>query len=493
VSAAATGPARVDPPWDLDAWRVQARIALRAGVAPELMAWGDALDADLFAAPATATAPGVPPPATRPPSATARVPRDFLDLAETVLAHRDAARHALLYRLLWRIVHGEPGLLGDPLDPDVHRARVLEKSVRRDLHKMKAFVRFRAVPGEAEAFVAWFEPEHHILDLVSGFFLRRFAGMRWAILTPYRSVAWDGEGLAFGPGAHRADAPGDDAGEALWRAYYANIFNPARLNPRMMRQEMPQKYWKHLPETALLPGLLRDAGARVRDMAARDAEAPRKPAMVARGIASAPAMPPPVRRGAAEVADLADLRDATRACRDCPLWQPATQAVPGEGPSDARILLLGEQPGDEEDLRGRPFVGPAGRLLDRALAELGLDRGAMFVTNAVKHFKFTRGGKVRLHAKASPSEQRACRQWLERELELLQPERVVCLGATALGAMLGTGARLTDLRGQWMAMPNGARLMATVHPAWVLRQPGEAAQAEAYRGFVADLALLRQA
>jgi probable DNA metabolism protein len=492
VSADATGRARgarVDPPWDLGAWRAQARAALRAGIAPEAMAWDDALDAGLFAAPASDPTAAAKPKA----AATVRVPRDFLDLAETVLAHREPGRHALLYRLLWRIAHGEPGLLGDPLDPDVHRARVLEKSVRRDLHKMKAFVRFRAVPGEDEAFVAWFEPEHHILDLVSGFFMRRFAGMRWAILTPYRSAAWDGQALAFGPGAHRADAPGEDAGESLWRAYYANIFNPARLNPRMMRQEMPQKYWKHLPEAALLPDLLRGAGARVRDMAARDAEAPRKPAMVARGIASAPASAPEERTRAGEVADLAGLREAARACRDCPLWRPATQAVAGEGPSDARILLLGEQPGDEEDLRGRPFVGPAGRLLDRALAELGLDRGAMFVTNAVKHFKFTRSGKVRLHAKASPSEQRACRQWLERELELLQPERVVCLGATAAEAMLGTGVRLADLRGRWIGMPNGARLLATVHPSWVLRQRGDAAQAAAYRGFVEDLALLRDA
>src|SRR5690606_5788389 len=123
----------------------------------------------------------------------------------------------------------------------------------------KAFVRFRAVPGDGDAFIAWFEPEHRIVDRVAPFFARRFAGMRWAILTPYRSARWDGQALAFGDGALPSDAPPDDAHEDLWRTYYAHIFNPARLNPRMMRQEMPVKYWKHLPEAQLLPTLVREA------------------------------------------------------------------------------------------------------------------------------------------------------------------------------------------------------------------------------------------
>jgi DNA polymerase len=162
----------------------------------------------------------------------------------------------------------------------------------------------------------------------------------------------------------------------------------------------------------------------------------------------------------------------------------------GEGPVDARIVLLGEQPGDEEDLRGRPFTGPAGRLLDRALGELGLDRSAMYVTNAVKHFKFTRGGKVRLHAKASAAEQHACRPWLARELALVQPAVVACLGATAAGAVFGPRFGLMANRGRWHALADGTRVIATVHPSWVLRQPAGEAQATAYRGFVDDLARL---
>jgi uracil-DNA glycosylase len=469
--------ARVDPPWDVAAWRDLARRALAAGIAPERVSWSDDAAAGLFGGDAVAA---LPIPAKGP-----AVPAAFVDLAATVLAHRDPHRHALLYRLLWRITHGEKWLLANPLDPDVMRATALEKTIRRDLHKMKAFVRFRAVPGSTDDFVAWFEPEHYIVDRVIPFFVRRFAGMRWAILTPYRSAAWDGRALALGDGSRREDAPADDASEALWQTYYANIFNPARLNPRMMRQEMPQKYWKLLPETRQLPGLIRDAGARVRDMAERDAQAPAKPAMVARAIATTQRAP------ADDAASgIAGLRALAKTCRACPLWQPATQTVFGEGPETARVLVVGEQPGDQEDLRGRPFVGPAGQLFDRALAELGLDRAAWYVTNAVKHFKFERRGKVRLHSTANAAEQRACRRWLEAELLAIRPEIIVCLGATAATAVLGSGFALMRGRGRWQTAGNGCRVLATVHPSWVLRQRTDAEREAAYRGFVEDLSLL---
>lgn len=462
--------ARVEPAWDLGAWRAQARAALAANMPPERVSWSDAGAADLFAE----NRDGSDISAAREP----RVPASFVSLAENVLAHREPQRHALLYRLLWRITHGERGLLGDPLDPDVARARALEKTIRRDVHKMHAFVRFRALPGRVDDYVAWFEPEHHIVDLAVPFFVRRFAGMRWAILTPYRSARWEGGALEMGDGAARADAPAEDASESLWQAYYANIFNPARLNPRMMRQEMPQKYWKHLPETQQLPTLLRDAGARVQAMADRNAQAPAKPRMVRRALAQAPAADVP------QGASLDALRAQSRACRACPLWEPATQAVFGEGPTDARIVVVGEQPGDQEDLRGRPFVGPAGQLLDRALAELGVDRGQLYLTNAVKHFKFERRGKIRLHAKANAAEQQACRPWLAAELATVDPKRIVCLGATAAQAVFGPGFELMRERGAMHTLPDGRQALATTHPSWVLRQPDPEA---AYAGFVADL------
>lgn len=260
--------ATVDPAWDLGTWRIAARAALRANIAPEAIAWNGDAQGSLLAGIELAS---VPPLRTAPP-----VPASFFDIASTVLCHRDPQRYALLYRIAWRIAQGEPHLLARVTDPDTRRAAEMAKAVGRDTHKMKAFVRFREVPGEVDAFIAWFEPDHWILDRVAPFFARRFVGMRWAILTPYRSVAWDGSALAFGPSAQHSEAPDDDAREDMWRTYYANIFNPARLNPRMMRQEMPQKYWKHLPEAQLLPSLIQGAGQRVRDMAEREAQAPKR-------------------------------------------------------------------------------------------------------------------------------------------------------------------------------------------------------------------------
>ncbi|TMN17988.1 UdgX family uracil-DNA binding protein [Pseudoxanthomonas sp. X-1] len=463
--------ARVEPAWSLEAWRIAARAAWCANVAPDQVDWEGGAQGGLLATPEVTTLPAQ--------REAPRVSSDFLALAGAVLCHRDPHRHGLLYRLLWRMGQGERGLLAHATDADVHRAGVLAKAVRRDSHKMKAFVRFREVPGEANAFVAWFEPEHHIVDRVAPFFARRFAGMRWAILTPYRSAHWDGDALAFGPGGVRADAPADDAREALWRTYYANIFNPARLNPTMMRSEMPQKYWKHLPEAALLPELLQSAGARVREMAERMPEAPR------RRIPEA--APEPVLRADDS---LDAVRAAAAACRRCELWQPATRTVFGEGPADARIVLVGEQPGDEEDLSGRPFVGPAGKLLDRVLAELGIDRGALYLTNAVKHFRFEQRGKRRLHRNPTSSQVAACRPWLQQELARLDPKAIVCLGANAARAVLGADFQLMAQRGQWRVMADGARALATVHPSWVLRQPDAKAREDAYALLRQDLALL---
>ena len=457
--------ATVDPPWAPREWRDMARHALCAGVAPDALEWSAGTEGLLGFRPlADAT------PVRDPPS----VPRAFLDLAEAVVAHRDPQRHALLYRLLWRLVEGEPELLAHDADADVRRARQLEKAVRRDVHKMHAFVRFREVAGEPDTFVAWYEPDHFVVDLAAPFFMRRFAGMRWAILTPYRRAVWDGEAMTLGEGGSRDDVPANDAGEALWRRYYASIFNPARLNTRAMRAEMPMRFWKHLPEARDLPQLVRGAASRVDAMVARPPEAPRR-------IVPAPVFPTQVPGD-----DLDALQAGVRACRACPLWQPATQSVPGTGPRDARLAFIGEQPGDEEDLRGIPFTGPAGRLFDRAMAEAGIDRASAYLTNAVKHFKFEQRGKRRLHVRANATEQSACRGWLERELALLKPERIVCLGATAAAAVLGRGFALMRERGCWHAAADGTPVLATVHPSWVLRQPPGQGD-EAFALLVADL------
>lgn len=465
---------RVDPAWSVQAWRDAARLGLQHGVAPDQLDWLQGGDASLLDAPPLASLP-----ARQSHGTTIPVPKSFVELASTCLCHSDPQRHALLYRMLWRIVHGERGLLINPADPDVLRAMVLSQAVRRDSHKMKAFVRFREVPGEDNAFIAWFEPDHHIVDRVAPFFARRFAGMRWAILTPTRSVRWDGQELAFGPGSKQADAPVEDAREELWRTYYANIFNPARLNTRMMRQEMPTRYWKHLPEASLLPTLVRDAGDRVQEMHDREAQAPQR---------RIPEQHIPLRGPATANGDsLDELRTAAAGCRRCPLWEPATQTVFGEGPRDAQVMLVGEQPGDSEDLSGHPFVGPAGQLLNRALQALGIDRSALYLTNAVKHFRYERRGKKRIHSKPQVTHINACRPWLLAEIEQVSPKVIVCLGATAARAVFGPGFNLGRDRGRWHTLEDGTRGFATVHPSWVLRQPVGAAQEEAYQLLLGDL------
>ncbi len=185
---------------------------------------------------------------------------------------------------------------------------------------------------------------------------------------------------------------------------------------------------------------------------------------------------------------LAALQQAARACRGCDLWRNATQTVFGEGPPRADVVLVGEQPGDKEDLAGHPFVGPAGRVLDEALEAVGIDRHHVYVTNAVKHFKWERGsGKRRIHAKPNQLEIQACRPWLEAELSVLQPRVLVCLGSTAAQALLGRSFRVTVHRGEWVPSPLAPHVLATVHPSFILRAPDEAARAEAMEAFIRDL------
>jgi uracil-DNA glycosylase family protein len=183
---------------------------------------------------------------------------------------------------------------------------------------------------------------------------------------------------------------------------------------------------------------------------------------------------------------LKSLREIAAGCRACPLWKRGTQTVFGEGPARARILMVGEQPGDREDVSGRPFVGPAGQLLDRALVEAGIERTDVYVTNTVKHFKWVPAGKRRLHQKPNAREIAACRPWLEAELAVIKPAVVVALGATAAQALAGPQFRVTRDRGKIFSFPWAQQFLATVHPSSLLRMPGED-RAAALQQFVADL------
>ena len=209
----------------------------------------------------------------RDPAPSFAVPSDFMRLAECVACHRDPARWSLLYRVLWRLTHGERSLLRIVVDPDVSRLQRMASAIRRDEHKMKAFVRFRRVGDEEEAaarYIAWFTPSHLILERVAPFFVNRFASMYWSILTPDGSVHWNRKEVAFGPALDRTHAPAADELETLWRAYYASVFNPARLKLRAMRSEMPKKYWAGLPEASLISRLIAEAPKRVREMGVED-------------------------------------------------------------------------------------------------------------------------------------------------------------------------------------------------------------------------------
>ncbi len=453
------------------AWQKAARRALADSLTPDEIVWEEwGVDQ-----PALALFDEHDEFALTRPSPRFRVPKDFLAMAARVACHRDLQRWALLYRMLWRLTHDEPRLLEITVDPAVYELVSMDKSVRRDVHKMRAFVRFRQVHHAGAAwYVAWFEPEHRIIEYNAPFFRDRFAQMSWSILSPGRCVHWDGAQLSFTDGVPRSEAPDGDEVESLWLTYYGNIFNPARVKKHAMQAEMPKRYWKNLPEATLIPALLNDAPSRVRKMRNDSAE---KTSGDKEGGA---AVPP-------DSMDLAALREAARECHACPLWKNATQTVFGEGPPDAALVIVGEQPGDSEDLAGRPFVGPAGELLDRALAEAGVERAEAYVTNAVKHFKWEPRGKRRIHEKPGRSDIAACRPWLAAEFRTLRPKVVLCLGATAAASVFGRQVRVLSERGTVKASSFCDQTIVTVHPSMLLRIPDEASCKEQYESFVADL------
>ncbi len=464
---------RVALPPDFQAWREAARDALRQGYLPEQIdLQDDSLERPMVLALEADEAPGGPP-VERP-----HVPKAFLEAAQNAAVHRDPNRWNLLYRLLSRL-QAERNLLHVGVDTDVAELRRLTDQVRRDVHKMHAFVRFRKVdaPDETgnptEHYIAWYRPDHRIVPLVAPFFAERFAVMHWTILTPDASVRWTPEQrqLEFGPGVGREQGPREDDVEDLWRSYYASIFNPARLNPEAMRNEMPIRYWGNLPEVDLLPQLLQRAEGRVESMVLQQ-----------KGKTTAAPFVPAEH-------ELTILRRAMPSCEGCELYKHATQVVPGVGAEGAHLMLVGEQPGDKEDVEGLPFVGPAGGVLRKALGELRIDPAEVFMTNAVKHFKFVQRGKLRLHQNPRMGEINACRPWLRAELDAVKPRVVLCLGASASKSLLGGTFALMTSRGKVHESPYAERVIATVHPSAVLRARDQAGHEQLYNFLKDDLAM----
>jgi DNA polymerase len=465
----------LDNETDFDGWRKAARALALNDVKPSDVTWNVAGDAPELFAPT--------PTPLEPSEGSFNVSAKFVKLAQVAILHQNPERFALLYRLLWRLRQNHD-LLDIATDPDVAELSAMAKAVRRDEHKMHAFVRFREIGREHKShFVAWFEPEHHIVELAAPFFARRFADMPWSILTPDLCAHWDGHAVSITPGVSQSEAPTADRLEETWRSYYASIFNPARLKVKAMRNEMPKKYWRNLPEASLIKPLIEGAGRTASTMIANAATEPHK----AQKRLERPKNETASKMARKHTDDIETLREEAADCRACPLYKDATQTVFGEGPQTARIMLVGEQPGDKEDLAGKPFVGPAGQMLDRALEEAGIDRGAVYVTNAVKHFKFVPRGKIRLHQKPNTPEIKACRQWYERELAAIKPNLVVAMGATAAQSVLGKITPINKNRGHLINLDDGTRVLVTVHPSYLLRLPDADARAREYQHFVQDL------
>jgi DNA polymerase len=459
-------------PDDFADWREKARALLSADVAPDEIVWqlAETEMQDLFGGASEMVLPAAG-------DGQLRLSKDFLALLRHALMHSIPTRFALAYRLLWRI-RAAPHLQHDPADRDVIALRGLAKAVRRDIHKMHAFVRFRKV-GQAngrEQFAAWFEPDHHIVHAVAGFFRDRFTGMDWRIVTPRASIGWDGDTVQHGPGGQRSDVPGEDAVEDEWRSYYANIFNPARLKINAMKREMPVRYWRNLPEAPLIAELVQSSGRRVDAMI----EETRVDADL---YATAEMTEQPQRTS---FDNLEALYTALVREDRAPSDGFSEDIVLGEGKRDATLMIIGEQPGDQEDRIGRPFVGPAGQLLDHCLEEADLSRDAAFLTNAVKRFKFSPRGKKRLHQTPSTADITHYRWWLAEEIRLVDPKIIIALGASAVLALTGRKQALNPLRGA--ALPwQDRQLIVTVHPSFLLRLPDAQARDIERERFVRDL------
>ncbi|KRA97951.1 DNA polymerase [Devosia sp. Root685] len=466
---------RLERPNDFEEWRGKARRLLIAGMKPSQVVWRvGSEESGLFEAGDDML------PNTDGPIGS--VPRQFIELAGDVIQHSDPQRFALLYHLLWRL-QDDRRILDNAADGVNSLLTRMASGVHRDAHKMKAFVRFRAVHQNGdERYIAWFEPEHFTLESTAPFFTRRFAGMHWGIITPYASALWDKENLHFGPGGSKKDIPTEDAVEDDWRTYYGAIFNPARLKVAMMKSEMPVKYWRNLPEADRIAPLIRNARQMEQDMIARATTQP--PARHMRQKARV------IEEESQPIQSLADAAVAIDNCRRCPLYEHATQAVFGEGPKAAEVMFVGEQPGDQEDLAGRPFVGPAGQVFDDAIKNAGIDRSRLYVTNAVKHFKFIPRGKRRIHQKPNAGEIQACRFWLNLEREFVKPRIVVALGATAAQSLVGKAVSISRMRGQPIDLADGSVLYITNHPSYLLRIPDPETKARERQKFQEDLALI---
>lgn len=373
----------------------------------------------------------------------------FLEKAQVVSAFRDPKIWTLLYRMAYRLLYENKKLLEIEVDSDVIDFNNRYRLVNRDIHKMKAFVRFKEINEDSKkVYVAWHRPDHKIVRLAAPFFKDRFNGMNWIIMTEDETASWDGEELIYSEGVSESNVPNDDAAEDLWKTYYRSIFNPARIKISAMKKELPVRHWKTLPETELITSLIDEAPERLKEFYDSQRSVSVK---------------------ADETFTLNELEVALKKCQACDICPMATAPVMGEGPMDSKIMFIGEQPGNEEDLAGKPFIGPAGELLNQALREIGFNRQDIYVTNAVKGFKHSYQQNMRWHRSANGSEISQCKPWLKQEIKIVKPEIIVCLGRTAAQSVLGKVIKLEEVRGKFFKSALAEKTIILPHPASILR------------------------
>ncbi|KIG03439.1 UdgX family uracil-DNA binding protein [Caballeronia concitans] len=478
------------------AWRTVARSLVTEGVAPEDVLWREsAASATVFGTIAPPCGP-VDPNAPKP----VKIAREFLAMLETAACYRARDRWPFLYKVLWRWTQGDRAV-ASPEDADGHRLNRMIEAVQVEESKMRKTLRFRhrdASLGPPE-FISWCEPVHDLLEHAAMHFATRMGSATWMIATPHGAAFWDGallrvdrtsepeeKPMDFGESADSmsGEAVSGDAIEALWLAYYESTFAPALENAVEMASHMPVRYWKSPPNERADPALI----ARADPYTRRDREPRNVP----------DDMEVPLNT------DLEPLKGTSLkappsldACKRCSLWRNATQAVPGTGPDNARVMLVGEQPGDSEDREGTPFVGAAGKLLDDAIREAQLTRESLFLTNAVKHFKWDEqaqeagGDKERLLVTPSQREREACRYWLDEELTRIAPKVVVALGATALKALTGHRTALSEYLGKTIEH-KGRIVVPTYHPSYLLRLTDEKVREEVFGTIVEALVFAQQ-
>ncbi|WP_277184758.1 UdgX family uracil-DNA binding protein [Caballeronia sp. BR00000012568055] len=476
------------------AWRRAARSLLIEGVPPQEVLW---LESD-----ASATVFGVvdpPPPGSVDPNAPKppKIAREFLSMLEAAACVRVPDRWPFLYKALWRWTQGDRAVASRE-DEDGSRLHRMIESVRAEEDKMRKILRFRHRDdslGPPE-FISWFEPVHDLLEHAAMHFATRMGNATWMIATPHGAAFWDGALLRvdrtsepeekpadFGEtsGGMNGEAVSGDAIEALWLAYYESTFAEAHANAIKMASHMPVRYWKSPPDGRVDPSLI----SRADPYSRRD----RRPRNVPSDMEVAlDTSLEPLKGTSLKEPPSLDV------CKRCSLWRNATQAVAGVGPANARVMLVGEQPGDQDDREGKPFLGPTGKLLDEAIAEAGLARESLYLTNAVKHFKFeteTGSDGERLHTTPSQREREACRFWLEEEMTRIGPKVVVALGATALKALTGHRTALSEYLGKTIEH-KGRIVVPTYHPSYLMRLTDEKIRAEVFGTIVEALVFAQQ-